>query len=434
MNLSSFFLNKVFSYIILVFPLFLFFGSVISELFLLLIIIFSFSLNNYSKEIISDKRYVIFFGLFYLSTLISTLINYYNFDYSKSGIFFIRIILFSLAISIILKTVQLKTKKVLIFYNIFFSIIIIDSLIQYYFGKNLLDYRLIHGRVSSFFKDELILGSFLLRTIPIFFVYILLNNQLKNKNNFFFYLILLSFISLIIYISGERTSFFLLLLFYFILFLFVKNLRKFVFYLCIVYFILILAVTFIFNSNYTNTYSRIFVKTFNQILGSSKKELQNDKRITSTINIFSTDHQSHYELSLKIIKDHFFVGTGIKGFRYLCRNKIYILDKENDGCSTHPHNTYIHIFVSNGLIGFLLIITAYLYIIFEIFNSKKKLDLKDKLSNLRVSKIVILIGLFVNFWPFAPSGNFFNNWLSIFYFYQIGLYLYFKNENKTKIS
>ena len=30
-----------------------------------------------------------------------------------------------------------------------------------------------------------------------------------------------------------------------------------------------------------------------------------------------------------------------------CRNKIYILEN-NDGCSTHPHNTYVQILVSNG--------------------------------------------------------------------------------------
>ena len=48
-------------------------------------------------------------------------------------------------------------------------------------------------------------------------------------------------------------------------------------------------------------------------------------------------------------------GTGVKGFRYLCRNKIYILEN-NDGCSTHPHNTYVQILASNGIIGFSLLI------------------------------------------------------------------------------
>ena len=56
-------------------------------------------------------------------------------------------------------------------------------------------------------------------------------------------------------------------------------------------------------------------------------------------------------LSYKIFEDHMISGTGPKGFRYLCRNKIYILEN-NDGCSTHPHNTYIQVLVSNGLIGF----------------------------------------------------------------------------------
>ena len=48
-------------------------------------------------------------------------------------------------------------------------ILICDSLIQYYFGKNLVGFELKSGRVSSFFGEELILGSFILRTLPIFF-------------------------------------------------------------------------------------------------------------------------------------------------------------------------------------------------------------------------------------------------------------------------
>ena len=49
----------------------------------------------------------------------------------------------------------------------------------------------------------------------------------------------------------------------------------------------------------------------------------------------------------------------------------------------------------------------------------------------------ILIGIIiVNLWPFVPSGNFYNNWLSLLYFYPVGFYLYFKNktENHEKTS
>ena len=51
------------------------------------------------------------------------------------------------------------------------------------------------------------------------------------------------------------------------------------------------------------------------------------KKLFSKIYIFSHDHHGHYVLSYKIFKDHMIVGTGVKGFRYLCRNKIYILEK-----------------------------------------------------------------------------------------------------------
>ncbi len=37
---------------------------------------------------------------------------------------------------------------------------------------------------------------------------------------------------------------------------------------------------------------------------------------------------------------------------------------------------------------------------------------------------LISIGLLVNLFPFLPSGNFFNNWLSIINFYLFGIYLY----------
>ena len=45
----------------------------------------------------------------------------------------------------------------------------------------------------------------------------------------------------------------------------------------------------------------------------------------------------------------------------------------------HPHNTYIQILTSNGIIGFSLLIIAFLYLSIEIFRSKKKLITKNNL-------------------------------------------------------
>ena len=48
--------------------------------------------------------------------------------------------------------------------------------------------------------------------------------------------------------------------------------------------------------------------------------------------------------------------------------------------------------------------------------------------------MILLAIILINLWPIAPSGNFFNNWLSMLYFYPIGLYLYFKFKNEKKVN
>ena len=123
----------------------------------------------------------------------------------------------------------------------------------------------------------------------------------------------------------------------------------------------------------------------------------------------------------------------------MCRNKIYILENPalkvfNDGCSTHPHNTYVQILVSNGLIGFLLILFAFFYVLREIFLCKKKNKGQTFFDKNEIAKAIAISAIFINIWPLIPSGNFFNNWLSMLYFYPIGFYLYFKHINEKKIS
>ena len=35
----------------------------------------------------------------------------------------------------------------------------------------------------------------------------------------------------------------------------------------------------------------------------------------------------------------------------------------------------------------------------------------------------MLSAILISLWPFIPTGNFFNNWLCIIYFFPVGLYL-----------
>jgi hypothetical protein len=81
------------------------------------------------------------------------------------------------------------------------------------------------------------------------------------------------------------------------------------------------------------------------------------------------------------------------------------------GANNHPHNTYLQLLCETGLLGILFIILLWLYCIFKLF------------TDLEFYHKCLLLGLIVNLFPFMFSGNFFNGWLSILYFYPLGFLL-----------
>jgi len=435
MNISPSIFKYFFGYGVLIFPLFLLLGPLISEVYLILLVLFAlYYIHKENKFHFYQNKFVIFFFIFYISTLISTIINFYNYDYSKSGILYFRIPLFSIAIWYALTKYDLFSKKIIIFYIIFLSIIIIDSLIQFSFGKNILGYSVISSRISSFFGEELILGGFLLRTLPFFLICIILNDKFFYKKLNIIYCLIISLICVTIYLTGERSSFFLLILFFTTIFFSNKYLRKFIIIITIFSIFFSFIISQLKLSDEINPSNRMFTKTYNQFTGKGEEQYEKyKKKLYNKVYIFSHDHHGHYLLSYKIFKDFPILGAGPKGFRYLCRNKIYILEN-NDGCSTHPHNTYFQILTSNGIIGFSLLIIGFLYLLIEIFRCKKKINIEKQFDKYMVAENVILSAVFVNFWPLIPNGNFFNNWISMSYFYPIGFYLYFKFRNEKKLS
>ena len=118
------------------------------------------------------------------------------------------------------------------------------------------------------------------------------------------------------------------------------------------------------------------------------------------------------------------LGSGAKTFRYICDEDKYKVDRFKEpfkfwqfSCSTHPHNLYMQILSETGIIGFIFLMCFFIYIIINLF--------KKLLKNITETyyKKSIYICLLVNFFPFAPSGNFFNNYVSMIYILPISLML-----------
>ena len=185
-------INKFFFYNLPVFlfsllPLFLITGPFLSDLSISLISLL-FLIYCFKEKKISyfRNKYFYFFLIFWIYLIINSLINNFNLDSLKISFFYFRYGVFVIAIISLLKFDEKFLKY--FFYCIFlcFTILIIDGFIQYSTGTNLLGWKNMHPtRISSFFGDELILGSYLSRLFPIFFGLSIF--YLKKKISYFFY-------------------------------------------------------------------------------------------------------------------------------------------------------------------------------------------------------------------------------------------------------
>jgi len=302
-----------------------------------------------------------------------------------------------------------------------------DSLYQFVVGKNLFGNELINQRVSSIFGNELILGSFLFKTLPII-LWFIFYFQFKIEDNILFLTFFFSLYLITIYLSGGRTAFGLMLILIILLIYFIKPFKKILSYSLIIL-IVFISLTSIFNFGKSGIFDRIVKKTFNQVTNNlflegdnmnlSEEKLKNIKKdLKSNIKIFSKEHQGHFVLALDLFSKNLIFGVGPKGFRFHCRKIDY--DSDVGICSTHPHNIAVQILSETGIIGFCFYTMVILFLLFNLF----KYNNKNLETNQKCKFLLISLAILVNLFPFLPSGNFFNNWMSIINYYLFGLYFY----------
>ena len=147
------------------------------------------------------------------------------------------------------------------------------------------------------------------------------------------------------------------------------------------------------------------------------------------IYIFSEAHTQHYIIAYDMFTKDKMTGQGPKSFRLKCKDEIY--NKYYFGCTTHPHNTYFQLIAETGIIGLFTFLMFYIYCIKSYFKGKLNISLYKCKNNKKILLIISIIMIIVNFFPFLPSGNFFNNWLNVFYFLPIAIlnYSYFQKND-----
>ena len=404
--------KNYFGIIVFILPISFIIGIAVTEFFVLFSIVI-FLVFNKDLEIFKDLK-VIFLLLFAIYIFFNALVQISD-NLKYSSLVYFRFFLFSLSIFYLCKIYENINQNNFYLILIFvLSILIFDSFFQFFNGKNILGMEIVKNRISSFFGDELILGSFLVRFLPIV-IWLAYYSKFEIHKHCINYSIFFSFYLIAIYLSGGRTSFALTILLIFLIVIFIKSLRKIFIYSSIISLIFI-SISTTANIGKTNPGNRMFVKTYFQL--TNKKLFETQKVNPLHRQVASKDHQGHYELALKIFKENKLFGLGPKGFRFYCRGVKY--DPEIGICSTHPHNIIFQIASELGIIGLLFYFLAAVFVLLSFF----KIIFRKKDKEEYILFYLSTFALVINFFPFLPSGNFFNNWISIIIYYTIGIYLY----------
>ena len=496
MEKSKINISTIFQFLLLLFPILILSGPLLSDAAVILITIY-FIFN--SQILSKDKKIKYFFFLFlafYILINISAFLSIYV-NLSLNSIFYFRFILFAFCFIAIINNSNFFFKYLSLIILTIFTILFIDGISEYFFNKNLLNYdNKYNNRVSSLFKDELVLGSYTVRLLPILIGSLIFCLNFKKSINYIILAIVYSLGLFLILLSGERTSLILFVSFSLFIFLFWKT--KLIFKLFLIMTIPIVSLLFISDSFkkrfliepliQTNLISQ---NTFEKLklVDDSDFKYPDYNESNSRKYFFSIHHHRHYLSAWKIFKSHFIIGAGPKSFRVSCKVdkfRVYILDEweghidtdewskinnfgdykyldnenqtfidnlfiaknnmshgylklinKDQACSTHPHNTHIQILSELGLLGYTFIILFIVIIIYLATKIKfNQITFKD--NRFKDLSIFLLGACFMNLWPLSPNGNFFNNWLSTLYYLPIGLLLYcftqrtIKNEKNSK--
>ncbi len=335
----------------------------------------------------------------------------------------------------ILLEVLLLHKKIDVkyFFYICFILIIfvcLDLSLQFFSGKNILGYEPWEGRITGIFEHEAIAGSYVQKIFLFSLIAIFIQLIISSRKKDILYIF--SFITIFFgsYIANNRISFLILFSLLFFLIIFFKEFRK---NLIIALIILVPFFNYFYkNDDQLNLRYKGFINKISKIIEFSgynnKKEADKNYEIDNEqINVSNSNLPNHlkiYITSYKSFEENYFLGSGLKSFRYNCYK---FLNKKNTLCSTHPHNYHLEILHDSGLTGFLFLLIFALSLLIK----KTKLIFTNNLSyKNKIILSLLIVNFLIEIFPFKSTGSLFTTWNGSLFWLSIALLNY--NEN-TKI-
>ncbi len=406
--------------LIFLFPIGIVVGPAVAEIFILFFLIYILNIHKKLFDYLGEniiKSVIIFFSLIIIFSLINYFLsNFENLNSLLKGISYSRflIIIFFFLLFLV------DDKRLKFFFQSLCCVIlflVIDINIQNYFGNDLFGFpKSANGRLSGPFNDEFIVGGVVFKFLVMLNICFEIIFKKKTNSKFFLLTILnlICFVSILL--SKERSTIILSSFYIIWIYFFSKNINlkyKLAFFSIIG----IILITFIsFDKNLSKRFNESYVLI---------KNLTLNKNSNNVIGYYS-----HFYAALEIFKDNKILGSGIKRYKFDCKqyqnidthlknkftknlNEIQKLTFNKNICTTHPHYYLLEILAETGFIIFLF----YLFLIFYL------------LSKSFTTFFPIIFTIFI---PIVPTGSFFNNFNSFFIWIVFSLLLIYLRKKNEK--
>ena len=391
-------IEKIYIFLFSLIPLSIIFGSSISLINILIILIFFliFTSKSIEKEIFKNST-IIFLIFIYFYLIFNSFIAV-DFEMSAIRNFgFIRFILFFIVVNYLFNLSN-KTNNIFNFWSLIIIIVAFDSFIEFFLGRNILGYGEPYGdRIVSFFKDEPIVGGYLNAFIFIIIGYFFDKFFEKDLRFKILLVFIIFFLFSAVLITGERSNG-IKVTFGLILFFILNKRLNFNYKIFTLLSVITIFLFAILNSSYLkNRYYNMFVYHFTD---------------SERLSIFlKKQHYSKlYKSGIAIFKDYPFFGVGNKNYRVVSKDENIRDDYE---WSTHPHQIYFEFLSEHGAIGTIILLSFIFIMMFK--------NLKIIILSRNSIQLGCLIYLIINFLPILPSGSFFGDFNSTLFWLNLSI-------------
>ena len=414
-------LKNYFSFLLSILPICFVAGNLLINANILILIlsalIFFKSKIFKIKYYLFDKLLILFFFLIFYTGFYNDYFFYLDekawkgyFSTVTKSIFFFRYLFLYFVLRYLVEKQIIDLKPFFITCALASIFVSFDIFYQFIFGKDIFGFETPGSgrKLGGPFGDELIAGGYIQRfCIFSFFVLPLFFQNMSKYTKFLIPILFIIFFVAII-LSGNRMPMLLFIFSVVLILIFNKQTRKFLIPFVLI-FAFLFGLIFNFNKDVRLNFKSFYGQISKMIVIVKNNDFKNER---------SPEYLKQFETFYETWLMNKFIGGGIKNFRYYCHERPIIVKDSRLICNMHPHNYYLEILTETGLLGFLILVSSFLLLLYHSFIKKYFLKPVNYFDN----KFIPFIFLFlVEIFPLKSTGSFFTTGNSTYLFLIMGI-------------